>query len=78
MIPEERVLEFARRALSTVDSHNRLLPAWFHLPVAALMMLDHDHDSEAAAALEQHLSAARRSGAPAPRPWWPWPCSCGR
>lgn len=60
--PEERVVEFARRALSTVHSHDRLLPAWFHLPVAALLMLD--LGGEAAAALEQHLATARRSGAP--------------
>jgi DNA-binding CsgD family transcriptional regulator/tetratricopeptide (TPR) repeat protein len=60
--PAERVVEFARRALETLHSHDRLLPAWFNLPVAALLMLD--LDGEAAAALEQHLTTARRSGAP--------------
>ncbi len=60
--PAERVVEFARRALGTLHSQDRMLPAWFNLPVAALLMVD--MDGEAAAALEQHLTTARRSGAP--------------
>lgn len=58
------VAALALRALQAVSLHDPLLPIWFHLALASLVMVD--RDDEAAEIIERHLTAARRSGAPGP------------
>ena len=55
-------LRWRSRALSSVSDDDPMLPMWFHLPLAALVMADRDR--EAATIIEQRLTAARRLGAP--------------
>jgi len=54
---------FARRALDSIDPNDPMLPLWFHLPVAALPMIDRDDLSTEV--LDRTLTPARRAGAPA-------------
>jgi DNA-binding CsgD family transcriptional regulator len=54
---------FARRALDSIDPNDPMLPVWFHLPVAALTMIDRgDLSTEV---LDRTLTPARQAGAPA-------------
>ena len=54
---------FARRALDSIDPNDPMLPLWFHLPVAALSMIDRDDLSTEV--LDRSLTPARQAGAPA-------------
>ena len=54
---------FARRALDSIDPNDPMLPVWFHLPVAALSMIDRiDLSTDV---LDRTLTPARKAGAPA-------------
>ena len=60
--PADDVAAWATRSLSSVSDTDPMLPIWFHLPLAALVMADRDED--AAAIIEERLTSVRRLGAP--------------
>jgi DNA-binding CsgD family transcriptional regulator len=61
--PAADVAALAFRAIDSIDLRDPMLPLWFHLPMAALPMVDRDSVSDVL--LDRGLTPARHAGAPA-------------